>query len=64
MFPERWLPSAIGLLGEPFTEQNRMLNSTMKLVRSKVIEVYGDLIEYLYTREGKDPRNRMVISGL
>ncbi len=67
MFPERWLPSAIGLLGEPFTEQNRMLNSTMKLVRGKVVEAYKDLIDYLYTPEGKNPtnpRNRKVISGL
>ncbi len=67
MFPERWLPSAIGLLGEPFTEQNRMLNSTMKLVRSKVIEAHKDLIGYLCTPEGKNvlnPRNRQVISGI
>ena len=29
-FPERWLPAAVCVLPEPFTEQNRMVNSTMK----------------------------------
>ena len=29
MFPERWLPAAIFVADEPFTEQNHMVNSTM-----------------------------------
>ena len=57
MFPERWLPSTVGLVSEPFTEHNRMLNSTMKLVRGKVVEACKDLLDYLYTPEGKDLRN-------
>ena len=35
-FPERWLPSAIAVLKEAFTEQNLLLNSTMKMVRGKI----------------------------
>ncbi len=64
-FPARWLPSAIAILDEPFTEQNRLLNTTLKMVRNKIAERYKDLIEYLYTPEAKDicnPRNKAMIS--
>ncbi|MDD2799685.1 MAG: AMP-binding protein [Bacteroidales bacterium] len=57
MFPERWLPSTFAVLPEPFTEQNRMVNSTMKIVRGKVEEVYADRIASLYTAEGKNVLN-------
>ena len=60
LFPERWLPSAIGLCDEEFTIANKMMNSTMKIVRGKVEEHYANLLDYLYTPEGKDihnPRN-------
>jgi len=53
MFPQRWLPPAIGILPEGFTEENRMMNSTMKMVRPKIMEVYSDLLEFLYTPEAK-----------
>lgn len=53
MFPQRWLPAAIGVLSEGFTEENRMMNSTMKIVRPKIVEIYADLIEYLYLPEAK-----------
>jgi long-chain acyl-CoA synthetase len=36
MFPQRWLPTAIAVLNEAFTEDNHMLNSTMKIVRGKL----------------------------
>ncbi len=64
MFPERWLPAAIAILGEGFTEQNRLLNSTMKMVRGKITEFYQNRIDYLYTPEAKNicnPHNRMII---
>ena len=57
-FPERWLPSTFVLADEPFTEQNRMINSTMKMVRAKVEEVYKDRIAYAYTPEGKNIFNK------
>ena len=57
MFPERWLPSAIAVLPEPFTEQNGLVNSTMKIVRGKVEKYYSDRIEYAYTAEGKELLN-------
>lgn len=53
MFPERWLPSCFAVLPEAFTEQNGMMNSTMKVVRGKVEKFYSDRIEHLYTPDGK-----------
>ena len=53
MFPERWLPAAIAVLPEPFTEKNGLVNSTMKIVRGKVEKFYADRIEYAFTPEGK-----------
>lgn len=54
MFPQRWLPAAIGILKESFTEENRMMNSTLKMVRGVITEHYADYIEYLYNPEAKN----------
>lgn len=54
MFPQRWLPAAIAILPEGFTEENQLMNSTMKMVRGKITERYNGLIKYLYTPEAKD----------
>lgn len=53
-FPERWLPSSIAILGEGFTEQNKFLNSTLKMVRGKITEFYQNRIDFLYTPEAKE----------
>ena len=58
LFPERWLPSTFAVLPEPFTEQNQMINSTMKMVRGKIEKAYAKRIDYLYTAEGKQPLNQ------
>ena len=54
LFPEKWLPAAIVVANEPFTEQNGMLNSTSKMVR----------IEYAMTPEGKDLLNEKNVASL
>jgi len=54
LFPQRWIPSAIAVLGEGFTEQNHFLNSTLKMVRGKITESYKNRIDFSYTPEGKD----------
>jgi long-chain acyl-CoA synthetase len=56
-FPERWLPASFALIGEPFSEANGLVNSTMKIIRGKVEERYKDRIDYIYTQGGKDPVN-------
>lgn len=52
-FPHRWIPSGFAIIEEPFTEQNGMVNSTMKIVKHKVYEAYDNRIQELYTPEGK-----------
>jgi long-chain acyl-CoA synthetase len=54
MFPARWLPAAIAVIGEGFTEQNKLLNSTLKMVRGRITEFYQTRLEHLYTAEAKD----------
>jgi long-chain acyl-CoA synthetase len=53
MFPQRWLPVAIGILEQSFSEENGLMNSTMKIVRGKIMDKYQDLIDYLYTLDAK-----------
>ncbi len=64
MFPDRWLPTGLAILAEPFTEQNQMINSTMKMVRGKIEKAYAERIEYLYTPEGKQLLNQQNIDAL
>ena len=64
MFPERWLPSCFAVLAEPFTEQNQMIYSTMKMVRGKIEKAYADRIAYMYTAEGKQLLNQQNLDAL
>ncbi|MCT4616560.1 MAG: AMP-binding protein [Marinifilaceae bacterium] len=54
MFPQRWIPASVLVCEEDFTEQNKLVNSTMKIVRNKVIQKYQADIEFLYTPESKN----------
>ena len=64
MFPERWLPAAVAVLPEAFTEQNGLVNSTMKIVRGKVEKFYADRIDYAYTAEGKELLNEKNLASV
>ena len=64
LFPDRWLPAAFAILPEPFTEQNGMVNSTMKIVRGKIEKAYASRIDHLYTPEGKNPVNEEIKKAL
>jgi len=57
MFPHRWLPTAVGILPEGFTEENKLLNSTMKVVRDKVVSYFKEYVDYLYSPKGKNFTN-------
>ena len=52
-FPQQWIPTVFAVLPEPFTEQNKMLNSTMKIIRFQVLKNYKDKIDKMYTLDGK-----------
>jgi long-chain acyl-CoA synthetase len=57
LFPNQWIPTTIGILSEPFSEENKFINSTMKMVRPKITEYYAELIDYLFTPEAKNAAN-------
>ncbi|MBR4267014.1 MAG: AMP-binding protein [Bacteroidales bacterium] len=52
-FPPQWIPSVFRILPETFTEQNQMLNSSMKIKRFKVIQTYKDVIDKMYESKEK-----------
>ncbi len=64
MFPERWLPTTMAVLPEAFTEQNHLLNSTMKMVRGRITEYFAEELEFLYTAEAKNIINRRNIDAI
>lgn len=62
--PERWLPATFCVLPEPFTEQNHLMNSTMKMVRGKIEKRYEEQIQFLYSSEGKNIVNSYNLEAL
>jgi long-chain acyl-CoA synthetase len=58
-FPHRWLPSTFAIIDEGFTEENHLLNSTLKIVRGKINERFSDRIKYMYTPQGKPIFNEL-----
>lgn len=64
MFPERWLPTAFAFLSEPFSEENKMINSTLKMVRGRITSHYKSRIEYMFTPEGKNPMNELNLKAV
>ncbi len=64
LFPSRWLRAAIAILDEPFNLDNQLLNSTGKMVRTKIVEYHKDKIHYLYTPQAKDIVNPVNLEAL
>lgn len=50
-FSEKWIPSIFRIIKEPFSEQNKMINSTMKMVRHVITEIYFEEINSMYMGE-------------
>ena len=63
-FPEKWIPSTFRIIEEAFSEQNQMVNSTMKMVRHKITEYYIDEIEFMYSKDGNKPVNERNIKTI
>ena len=61
---QRWLPAGLAIVDEAFTEQNGLVNSTMKVVRSRVEEHFRDRLDALYTPEGKRPDSAQNLASL
>jgi long-chain acyl-CoA synthetase len=66
-FPERWIPASFQIVAEPFTEQNKMINSSMKMVRFRIVQTYQDLLDEMFREDGpnhKNERNRETVREL
>ena len=64
MFPEKWLPTTVVVCPEAWTEQNGLVNSTMKIVRGKVEKAYADRIDYAYTADGRNIFNEKNLASI
>jgi long-chain acyl-CoA synthetase len=64
LFPSRWLPAAIAIIDEPFTQDNGLINTTGKMVRAKIVEYHKNKIHYLYTPEAKSIVNPVNIEKI
>jgi len=64
MFPQRWLPSNFAIAHQIFSEENKLINSTMKLVRDKVIELFDSELKTCYTAIGRDINNKLNVENL
>ncbi len=53
-FQQKWLPKIIRFPTEPFSEDNKMINSTMKMVRYKITETYKNIIDQMYLKSAKE----------
>jgi long-chain acyl-CoA synthetase len=58
LFPERWLPASVAVLPEGFTEQNHLLNSTLKMVRAKITERFSKELDSL-----RSAASRGIVNG-
>ncbi|AHC15687.1 AMP-dependent synthetase/ligase [Salinispira pacifica] len=63
--PLMWTPKVFEILEEPFSTENGLLNSTMKIVRHKVATAYEERIRQIYEDNSVfNSRNRETITNL
>jgi len=53
-FPNKWTPSYFYIAPELFTEENKMVNSTLKMVRYKIVEHHKEQIDKMYEPNAAD----------
>jgi len=62
-----WMPAVFQILPEGFSDKDGTVNSTMKLVRHRVVELHRDLLDYSYSPEGSkttNPRNLATLRAM
>ncbi len=63
-FPERWLPATIAVLPEDFSQENNLLNTTLKMVRGKITEYFNQELLFLYTPAAKNIENEFNLESI
>ncbi|SHE97371.1 long-chain acyl-CoA synthetase [Mariniphaga anaerophila] len=64
MFPERWLPAAFVVLPEAFSQENELMNTTMKMVRGKICDYFSKELEFLYTPLARNLTNDVNVAAI
>ncbi len=64
MFPDRWLPATLVILPEAFTQDNLLLNGSMKMVRGKIEEYFAKELEFLFTPAAKNIESDVNIEAI
>lgn len=63
--PSQWVPASFEIIAKEFSEEDKLINSTMKLVRHKVVEKYQDRIDSMYAeKNSRNTRNREAVKQL
>ncbi len=66
-FPSKWIPTNFQILEEEFSEANTMINSTLKMVRHKITQIYQDRLKLMYAKDSKNratEKNLEIISQM
>jgi long-chain acyl-CoA synthetase len=59
-----WYPAVFQIISTPFSDKDGTVNSTMKIVRHRIANVYAELIDYSYTSEGSTTSNERNLAAL
>ena len=57
-FPEKWIPSNFQLIEEEFSEGNKMINSTLKMVRHRITETHKNRIDVMYKPSAQEEAHK------
>ncbi len=52
-FPGKWIPANFQIIADEFSEENKMINSTLKMVRHKITETYQERLDLMYAKKGQ-----------
>jgi len=65
-FIPQWVPKTFALLPKDFSEDNGMINSTLKMVRRKIVSTYKERIDRLYSDQANplNPENIETVKTL
>ncbi len=64
LFPEKWIPANFQIIEEAFSEENKMINSTMKMVRFAILNACQDRIDLMYgpnAQQNSTEKNQQVL---
>ena len=64
MVQAAWIPSVFQIVAEGFSEKDGTINSMLKQVRHRVVELHGELIEHTCSREGSRTENARNLDAL